>query len=128
MTSFELRPFHAQIDERLADVLSALADPVRIRILLALQAGGASPQALAQRLGLPFASVIEHLDALWHARVVTTELAPGGRRYLAEPAAVVAAVERLWRALASASRGPTGEHAAQASDRASPWKRTGVSA
>lgn len=56
-----------------ANYLKALADPVRLRIVRALQAGPMSVSDLVAILELEMANVSHHLRVLYHADVVTTE-------------------------------------------------------
>jgi len=73
--------------DALARVGRALADPTRVRILLALLDGPIYPAALADRLGLTRANTSNHLTCLRGCGLVVAE--PQGRqvRYeIADPA------------------------------------------
>lgn len=86
------------------DVFSALANPVRRRLLEALQDGPRAAGDLASRFALSRPAVSEHLQVLRNARLVREE--PRGRhRYYHLEAAPLAEVdewlhpfERYWRA------------------------------
>jgi DNA-binding transcriptional ArsR family regulator len=56
-----------------AEYLKALADPVRLQIVKALQSGPMSVSDLAMLLEGELANVSHHLRVLFHADVVTTE-------------------------------------------------------
>jgi len=56
-----------------ASYLKALADPVRLQIVRALQAGPLSVSDLVSLLELEMANVSHHLRVLFHAGIVTTE-------------------------------------------------------
>lgn len=56
-----------------ATYLKALADPVRLQIVRALQSGPMSVSDLVMLLELEMANVSHHLRVLFHANIVTTE-------------------------------------------------------
>ncbi|MCR9117389.1 MAG: metalloregulator ArsR/SmtB family transcription factor [bacterium] len=56
-----------------ASYLKALADPTRLRIVRALQAGALSVSDIAILLETEIANVSHHLRVLFHANLVTTE-------------------------------------------------------
>lgn len=56
-----------------ATYLKALADPVRLQIVRALQMGPMSVSDLVVLLELEMANVSHHLRVLYHADIVTTE-------------------------------------------------------
>jgi len=56
-----------------ASYLKALADPVRLQMVRALQAGPMSVSDLLVLLELEMANVSHHLRVLYHADIVTTE-------------------------------------------------------
>jgi len=56
-----------------ATYLKALGDPVRLRIVRALQSGPISVSDLVLLLELEMANVSHHLRVLFHAHIVTTE-------------------------------------------------------
>ena len=56
-----------------ATYLKALADPVRLQIVRALQAGPLSVSDLVELLELEMVNVSHHLRVLFHAEIVTTE-------------------------------------------------------
>jgi DNA-binding transcriptional ArsR family regulator len=56
-----------------ATYLKALADPVRLQIVRALQTGPMSVSDLVLLLELEMANVSHHLRVLYHANIVTTE-------------------------------------------------------
>ncbi len=58
---------------RCAEYLKALGDPVRLRVVKALQAGPLSVTDVAQLLELDLANVSHHLRVLYHAKIVVTE-------------------------------------------------------
>lgn len=56
-----------------ATYLKALADPIRLQIIRALQAGPMSVSDLVVLLEIEMANVSHHLRVLYHADIVTTE-------------------------------------------------------
>ena len=65
---------HLQNDaDACASYLKALADPVRLQIVRALQMGPTSVSDLVTLLELEMANVSHHLRVLFHAGIVTTE-------------------------------------------------------
>jgi len=56
-----------------ATYLKALADPVRLQLVRALQAGPMSVSDLVVLLELEMANVSHHLRVLYHADIVTTQ-------------------------------------------------------
>lgn len=70
---------HAYTDEELAahlsvavEIFSLLADPTRVRLVLALRDGEESVGALAEQVGKSQAAVSQHLAKLRMSRVVAT--------------------------------------------------------
>jgi DNA-binding transcriptional ArsR family regulator len=57
---------------RCAEFLKALADPSRLQIIRALQAGELTVSDVAQLLEAEFVKVSHHLRVLYNARLVTT--------------------------------------------------------
>ncbi len=66
-------PSEAPDVERCAGYLKALADPIRLRIVRALQSGPMNVSDLALLLDAEIANVSHHLRVLYHANLVTTE-------------------------------------------------------
>ena len=56
-----------------AAYLKALADPIRLRIVRALQSGPMSVSDLALLMELEIANVSHHLRVMYHANLVTTQ-------------------------------------------------------
>lgn len=56
-----------------ANYLKALGDPIRLKIVRALQAGSMSVSDLVELLELEMANVSHHLRVLFHADIVTTQ-------------------------------------------------------
>ncbi|MCD0458700.1 metalloregulator ArsR/SmtB family transcription factor [Roseiconus lacunae] len=59
-------------DERCAAYLKAVADPLRLRVLRALQVGPLSVSDLAELLEQEVGTVSHHLRVLYHAKIVRT--------------------------------------------------------
>ncbi len=76
------------VPELLYQMLKALADPTRLRILRYLSEEPSTPAELARRLRLRPPTVIHHLDALRLARLVNVTLSVNGRRYEARHEAI----------------------------------------
>lgn len=76
------------VPELLYQMLKALADPTRLRILRYLSEEPLTPAELARRLRLRPPTVIHHLDALRLARLVHVTLSMHGRRYEARHEAI----------------------------------------
>ena len=76
------------VPELLYQMLKALADPTRLRILRYLSEEPLTPAELARRLRLRPPTVIHHLDALRLARLVHVTLSVNGRRYEARHEAI----------------------------------------
>lgn len=76
------------VPELLYQMLKALADPTRLRILRYLSEEPLTPAELARRLRLRPPTVIHHLDALRLARLVHVTLSANGRRYEARHEAI----------------------------------------
>lgn len=76
------------VPELLYQMLKALADPTRLRILRYLSEEPLTPAELARRLRLRPPTVIHHLDALRLARLVHVTLSMQGRRYEARHEAI----------------------------------------
>ena len=76
------------VPELLYQMLKALADPTRLRILRYLSEEPLTPAELARRLRLRPPTVIHHLDALRLARLVHVTLSMRGRRYEARHEAI----------------------------------------
>ncbi len=80
MTSVLRHNDHKTQDLRLAiieaELHGLLQDPARVAILHALRKEAATVDDLAKRLGIPSDEVIDHVQALWHAELVST--GPGG--------------------------------------------------
>ena len=76
------------VPELLYQMLKALADPTRLRILRYLAEEPLTPAELARRLRLRPPTVIHHLDALRLARLVHVTLSVNGRRYEARHEAI----------------------------------------
>jgi DNA-binding transcriptional ArsR family regulator len=76
------------VPELLYQMLKALADPTRLRILRYLSEEPLTPAELARRLRLRPPTVIHHLDALRLARLVNVTLSVNGRRYQARHEAI----------------------------------------
>lgn len=76
------------VPELLYQMLKALADPTRLRILRYLSEEPLAPAELARRLRLRPPTVIHHLDALRLARLVHVTLSMHGRRYEARHEAI----------------------------------------
>ncbi|GJM42270.1 MAG: hypothetical protein DHS20C20_25520 [Ardenticatenaceae bacterium] len=76
------------VPELLYQMLKALADPTRLRILRYLSEEPLTPAELARRLRLRPPTVIHHLDALRLARLVHIKLSANGRRYEARHEAI----------------------------------------
>lgn len=76
------------VPELLYQMLKALADPTRLRILRYLSEEPLTPAELARRLRLRPPTVIHHLDALRLARLVHVTLSMQGRRYEARREAI----------------------------------------
>lgn len=79
------------VPELLYQMLKALADPTRLRILRYLSEEPLTPAELARRLRLRPPTVIHHLDTLRLARLVHVTLSHQGRRYEARQEAIDAA-------------------------------------
>lgn len=90
------------VPDLLYQMLKALADPTRLRILRYLSAEPLTPAQLARRLRLRPPTVIHHLDTLRLARLVHVTLSQEGRRYEVRREAVAAAFELLETYLNSA--------------------------
>jgi DNA-binding transcriptional ArsR family regulator len=56
-----------------ATYLKALADPIRLKIVKALQAGPLTVSDIAELLEMEMPNVSHHLRVLFHARLVTAE-------------------------------------------------------
>lgn len=76
------------VPELLYQMLKALADPTRLRILRYLSEEPLTPAELARRLRLRPPTVIHHLDTLRLARLVHVTLSYQGRRYEARREAI----------------------------------------
>ena len=76
------------VPELLYQMLKALADPTRLRILRYLSEEPLTPAELARRLRLRPPTVIHHLDAVRLARLVHVTLSMHGRRYEARHEAI----------------------------------------
>lgn len=76
------------VPELLYQMLKAMADPTRLRILRYLSEEPLTPAELARRLRLRPPTVIHHLDALRLARLVHVTLSVNGRRYEARHEAI----------------------------------------
>ncbi|MCP4420985.1 MAG: winged helix-turn-helix transcriptional regulator [Chloroflexi bacterium] len=76
------------VPELLYQMLKALADPTRLRILRYLSEEPSTPAELARRLRLRPPTVIHHLDVLRLARLVNVTLSVNGRRYQARHEAI----------------------------------------
>jgi DNA-binding transcriptional ArsR family regulator len=85
------------VPDALLQVLKALSDPTRLRILNYLSEEPLTPSELARRLRLRAPTVIHHLKTLRLAGLVQFSLRPDkeDRRYAARPGAV----ERAWETL-----------------------------
>jgi DNA-binding transcriptional ArsR family regulator len=83
------------VPELLYQMLKALADPTRLRILRYLSEEPLTPAELARRLRLRPPTVIHHLDALRLARLVHVTLSVNGRRYEARHEAIKTACTML---------------------------------
>ena len=83
------------VPELLYQMLKALADPTRLRILRYLSEEPLTPAELARRLRLRPPTVIHHLDALRLARLVHVILSMQGRRYEARHEAIKTACTML---------------------------------
>jgi len=83
------------VPELLYQMLKALADPSRLRIMRYLSAEPSTPAELARRLRLRAPTVLHHLDALRLARLVQVTLSYEGRRYEARREAVQMACQML---------------------------------
>ncbi len=59
--------------ETCASYLKALADPVRLQIVRALQAGSLSVSDLAELLELELTNVSHHLRVLYHSKILTSQ-------------------------------------------------------
>ena len=59
--------------DQCATYLKALGDPIRLKIVRALQAGQLSVSDISELLDLEMANVSHHLRVLFHADIVTTE-------------------------------------------------------
>lgn len=66
----KMRDFRPAIAE--AELHGLLQDPARIAILHALRIESATADDLAKRLDMPSGEVIDHVQALWHAELVST--------------------------------------------------------
>jgi DNA-binding transcriptional ArsR family regulator len=91
------------VPELLYQMLKALADPTRLRILRYLSEEPLTPAELARRLRLRPPTVIHHLDALRLARLVHVTLSVNGRRYEARHEAIQTVSSMLDRFLAGES-------------------------
>ncbi|MCA9954519.1 MAG: winged helix-turn-helix transcriptional regulator [Anaerolineales bacterium] len=91
------------VPELLYQMLKALADPTRLRILRYLSEEPLTPAELARRLRLRPPTVIHHLDALRLARLVHVTLSVNGRRYEARHEAINTACTMLEGFLAGES-------------------------
>lgn len=69
------------VPDLLYQMLKALADPTRLRILRYLSQEPMTPATLARKLRLRAPTVIHHLDALRLARLVGVTLDDAGKRY-----------------------------------------------
>jgi DNA-binding transcriptional ArsR family regulator len=76
------------VPELLHQMLKALADPTRLRILRYLSEEPLTPAELARRLRLRPPTVIHHLDTMRLARLVHVTLSHQGRRYEARQEAI----------------------------------------
>lgn len=83
------------VPDGLYQVLKALADPTRLRILRYLEEQPRTPAELSRLLRLRAPTVIHHLDALRLARLVVISLEAEGKRYATRPGAVDAAYQVL---------------------------------
>ncbi len=84
------------IDDRIGDVLAALADPTRRHLLDVLaDAGQASATTLAARLPVSRQAVVKHLQVLEAAGLVTGARAGREVRYAVRPDPLDATARRL---------------------------------
>jgi DNA-binding transcriptional ArsR family regulator len=65
------RDLPTQVIELTAERLRVVAEPTRISLLEALNAGEAGVQELADRVGLPQQTASHHLNLLWRAGVLS---------------------------------------------------------
>lgn len=81
--------------ERLVEVLRALAEPVRLRMLAAMAEAPLTGTELARRFALAPATVSHHLSRLGRAGLVTWEAEGRARRFRLDPEALPALVRPL---------------------------------
>lgn len=67
----DLDPLSVPDAERLAEIMQALASPVRLRVLSALRSGPSTVTALSEQLHVGQTSVSNHLRLLRHLSLVT---------------------------------------------------------
>jgi DNA-binding transcriptional ArsR family regulator len=64
-------------DEMCATYLKAVADPIRLKVIRAFQAGPLNVSDVSELLGEEVGIVLHHLRVLYHARIVT--IIPAGK-------------------------------------------------
>lgn len=69
-------------DDQCADYLKALSDPIRLRIIRALQSGALTVSDLSELLEIEIQKVSHHLRILFHAELVTMKREGKYRYYL----------------------------------------------
>jgi DNA-binding transcriptional ArsR family regulator len=78
-----------------ADVLRAIAHPLRLALLVALEDHDQTPAELAVALNAAEPAIAEHLAVLRDARLVTDAVEPGRLRTVDGWSEIAAALERL---------------------------------
>lgn len=90
-----------------ADLLKALANPHRLRILCELHKGERSVSALQDKVGLSQSALSQHLAKLREAEIVTTRREAQTIHYAVGDARVAALLATLYEQFCAAEPAPT---------------------
>ena len=102
-------PLGAEVIDLTAQCLRVLAEPSRIALLEALNAGEAGVQELADAVGLPHQNVSAHLAVLHRAGILRRRPKGAGTRYSLDDWSAWWVVEQIARWVKSGQRDDEGE-------------------